>query len=45
MLTGSNHWIGNQTWAMQRIAELYYVAKNDEIQKSLISANVFLISG
>jgi hypothetical protein len=26
---GSNHWIGNQTWAMQRIAELYYVAKND----------------
>ncbi len=26
---GSNHWIGNQVWAMQRIAELYYVAKTD----------------
>ena len=21
---GSNHWIGNQVWALQRIAELYY---------------------
>ena len=26
---GSNHWIGNQVWAMQRIAELYYVAKTE----------------
>ena len=25
---GSNHWIGNQVWAVQRLAELYYVAKN-----------------
>ncbi len=24
---GSNHWIGNQVWAAQRLAELYYVAK------------------
>ncbi len=22
---GSNHWIGNQVWAVQRLAELYYV--------------------
>ncbi|MBQ8514743.1 MAG: Ig-like domain-containing protein [Ruminococcus sp.] len=26
---GSNHWIGNQVWAMQRIAELYYVVKTE----------------
>ncbi|HAJ97048.1 MAG TPA: cellulose 1,4-beta-cellobiosidase [Ruminococcus sp.] len=27
---GSNHWIGNQVWAVQRLAELYYWAsKND----------------
>ena len=26
---GSNHWIGNQVWAMQRLAELYYTAKED----------------
>ncbi|MBQ9981041.1 MAG: cellulose 1,4-beta-cellobiosidase [Oscillospiraceae bacterium] len=26
---GSNGWIGNQVWATQRIAELYYVAKED----------------
>mgnify|MGYP001385190815 CR=1 FL=1 len=25
---GSNHWIGNQVWAVQRLAELYYVVKN-----------------
>ena len=24
---GSNHWIGNQGWAVQRLAELYYVVK------------------
>ena len=24
---GSNHWIGNQVWAVQRLAELYYVVK------------------
>ena len=24
---GSNHWIGNQVWAVQRLAELYYVIK------------------
>ncbi len=26
---GSNHWIGNQVWAVQRLAELYYTVKND----------------
>ena len=26
---GSNHWIGNQVWAVQRLAELYYVVKGD----------------
>lgn len=25
---GSNHWIGNQVWAVQRLAELYYIVKN-----------------
>ena len=24
---GSNHWIGNQVWSMQRLAELYYYVK------------------
>ena len=24
---GSNHWIGNQVWAIQRLAEMYYVIK------------------
>ncbi len=28
---GSNHWIGNQVWAVQRLAELYYyVTKNGD---------------
>ena len=26
---GSNHWIGNQVWATQRISELFYKAKKD----------------
>ncbi len=26
---GSNHWIGNQVWAVQRLAELYYYIKTD----------------
>ena len=26
---GSNHWTGNQFWATQRLAELYYVIKTD----------------
>lgn len=26
---GSNHWIGNQVWAVQRLAELYYWVKAD----------------
>ena len=26
---GSNHWIGNQVWAVQRLAELYYWQKKD----------------
>ncbi len=24
---GSNHWIGNQVWAVQRLAEMYYIVK------------------
>ena len=27
---GSNHWIGNQVWAVQRLAELYYWAKQND---------------
>ncbi len=27
---GSNHWIGNQVWAVQRLAELYYTVKHDD---------------
>jgi hypothetical protein len=27
---GSNHWIGNQVWAVQRLAELYYWQKVDK---------------
>jgi hypothetical protein len=26
---GSNHWIGNQVWSMQRLAELYYYVKTN----------------
>ena len=26
---GSNHWIGNQVWPMQRLAELYYYVKTN----------------
>ena len=26
---GSNHWIGNQVWAVQRLAELYYLVKTE----------------
>ena len=26
---GSNHWIGNQVWAVQRLAELYYYVKTE----------------
>lgn len=26
---GSNHWTGNQFWATQRLAELYYIIKTD----------------
>ncbi|MCI7805219.1 MAG: Ig-like domain-containing protein [Oscillospiraceae bacterium] len=26
---GSNHWIGNQVWAVQRLAEMYYVVKTE----------------
>lgn len=27
---GSNHWIGNQVWAVQRLAELYYYVKQND---------------
>ncbi|MCD8219289.1 MAG: Ig-like domain-containing protein [Ruminococcus sp.] len=27
---GSNHWIGNQVWAVQRLAELYYVVQGTD---------------
>ena len=31
---GSNHWIGNQVWSTQRLAELYYyVKKNGDLTK------------
>jgi hypothetical protein len=33
---GSNHWIGNQVWAVQRLAELYYWEKQDK-NESLVS--------
>lgn len=26
---GSNHWIGNQVWAVQRLAEMYYIIKTE----------------
>jgi hypothetical protein len=26
---GSNHWIGNQVWSTQRLAELYYIVSKD----------------
>ena len=26
---GSNHWIGNQVWSLQRLAELYYYVKTN----------------
>jgi len=31
---GSNHWIGNQVWAIQRLAEMYYVVKNNPTEVS-----------
>jgi len=31
---GSNHWIGNQVWAIQRLAELYYDIKNNPTEVS-----------
>ncbi|MGN0631710.1 MAG: glycoside hydrolase family 48 protein, partial [Ruminococcus sp.] len=31
---GSNHWIGNQVWAVQRLAEMYYLVKTGEGPKS-----------
>jgi hypothetical protein len=32
---GSNHWIGNQVWALQRLAELYYYVKTDGDQSGV----------
>jgi hypothetical protein len=31
---GSNHWIGNQVWAVQRLAELYYDIKTNPSETS-----------
>ena len=31
---GSNHWIGNQVWAVQRLAEMYYLVKTGEGPKT-----------
>ena len=31
---GSNHWIGNQVWAIQRLAELYYYVKAEKVNGS-----------
>ena len=37
---GSNHWIGNQVWAVQRLAELYYVIKtSDDAGVKQVAAN------
>ena len=42
---GSNHWIGNQVWAVQRLAEMYYVIKENGdkmcIRDSLSAALTF----
>ncbi len=32
---GSNHWIGNQVWPMQRLAELYYYVKTNGTSSAL----------
>ena len=32
---GSNHWIGNQVWSMQRLVELYYYVKTNGIDDSV----------
>ena len=32
---GSNHWTGNQFWATQRLAELYYLIKTDGDKSSV----------
>ncbi|MDE5584172.1 MAG: cellulose 1,4-beta-cellobiosidase [Ruminococcus sp.] len=32
---GSNHWIGNQVWPMQRLAELYYYVKKNGVSAEL----------
>ncbi|MBP1591757.1 MAG: cellulose 1,4-beta-cellobiosidase [Oscillospiraceae bacterium] len=39
---GSNGWIGNQVWATQRIAELYYAAKEDGDTKTADRCKVML---
>ncbi len=31
---GSNHWIGNQVWAIQRLAEMYYVIQQNPTEVS-----------
>ena len=36
---GSNHWIGNQVWALQRLAELYYYVKTDGDQAGVKLSN------
>jgi hypothetical protein len=32
---GSNHWIGNQVWAIQRLAELYYYIETNGVDSSV----------
>ncbi len=39
---GSNGWIGNQVWSTQRIAELYYAAKEDGDTKTAERCKVML---
>ena len=34
---GSNHWIGNQVWSMQRLAELYYYVKTNGTNSTISS--------
>lgn len=41
---GSNHWIGNQVWAAQRLAELYYVVKQENGEDPMIGQTGMTLS-
>ncbi len=42
---GSNHWIGNQVWAAQRLAELYYVVATGQGEDPVILSDGTTLSG